>query len=213
MHSSRSRFVQPAVRLYESGGGGGGNHLPVARMALQRQYLLQSSPCRAPGCSQRAHIRLSATDKGADSTDDLIGRAFRSLFGKARDDRKPFGLQRLDPSGDLRAPPSLTQPSQLTFALSRSGPAFKSLYEASTSSEPAAAVEADTAEQALVRPLLTDTVLETATLRYKAAKQVHGVKHSVAYRRAAGWRTLRSETAGARSRSTPAWTTRGRPSC
>ena len=50
------------------------------------------SPC--PSRRRRSRPRAHASSRGEE--DDLVGRAFRALFGsKARDDTKPFGLQRL----------------------------------------------------------------------------------------------------------------------
>ena len=100
-------------------------------------------PVRSRACARRGQPRLRASKPEAVDGDDIIGKAFRALFGsKARDETKPFGLQRL------------------------SGPALNAQYEASSSDGPAAAVAGDTADQAVVRPLLANTVLESAALRH-----------------------------------------------
>ena len=73
--------------------------------------------------------------------DDLIGKAFQALFGqKAREDRQPLGLKRLE------------------------GTALQAQYEANTTDR-AQPVEGDDPDMCIVRPLLAGTVLESAPLQ------------------------------------------------
>ena len=73
--------------------------------------------------------------------DDLIEKAFQALFGqKAREDRQPLGLKRLE------------------------GTALQAQYEANTEDR-AEPVEGDDLDMRIVRPLLAGTVLENAALQ------------------------------------------------
>jgi len=100
---------------------------------------MANAACRLQNTSNRHSHKLRA---GPDDRPDLITRMVGKIFGKAAlEDRKPFGMQRM------------------------SEESMQELYPATTT-EFAGAVEGDSPEVALFRPLLAKTRLEKKGLRW-----------------------------------------------
>ena len=112
-------------------------NLQMLQLTSQTRTPIRDSPL-TQSISQR---RRRAGTVQASEGDDLIGKAFQALFGRrAREDRQPLGLKRLE------------------------GTALQAQYEANTKDR-AKPVSTDDGDMRLVRPMLAGTVLESATLR------------------------------------------------